>query len=534
MNKRVLVVFALCVVSLGALSLRILSIDAGRYAEVGTYQSSRRVEISKSRGYIYDRNMTPMVNDTSFSALVMKPTISSLNFVRPFVGPEKLVSIKESFSTCNPYLLKLSSKVDAHSTGDVRVVEYKRRYADKQYCTNLIGYLDSSGAGVSGIEKCYDSYLSSNSGILSAAFYVDARGNDLSGIDLEIVDDNYDSSAGVALTIDLKVQKVVEDSLDKYGIDSGCAIAMDPYTGAIRAMASRPSFNPLDVASSLNAPGSPLVNKALAAYPVGSTFKVVVSAAALEKSLAYSEWTYSCTGGVDVSGTLINCFDGTAHGGLNMENALVHSCNSYFINLISDVGAERVLSMAKKMGFGEPFLIASGMSSSAGNLPSTDTLSAPVALANLGFGQGELLATPIQVATAFSAVANGGYFVSPYVYLGLVSPNLELSVNPQLKMDIKEKKKIMSKATSKTLSKMLESVVVENEKGMPNSVSACGKTATAETGVKGVCQTWFAGWYPAESPKLVIVIMKENGRTGISDCGPVFKNIVDTLVDIES
>ena len=537
MNKRVLVIFALCVLSLGLLSLRILSIDAGEYAEVGVYKSSRRMEISRTRGRIYDRNMEPMVNNTELSALVMKPTISALNYVKPYVGTEKLSDLRTSFGAGSPCVMKLPTRIFEKSVGDVRVVEYKRRYADKQYCTHLIGYLDSSGSGVSGIEKCYNSYLNENSGILSAAFYVDAKGRDLSGLDLEIIDDNYDTSAGVALTIDMKVQKAVENSLDRYGIDSGCAVAMDPKTGAIRAMASRPNFNPMDVASSLKEKNSPLVNKTLSAYSVGSTFKVVVAAAALEKSLENGNLAYTCTGGVDVFGTKISCFGGVSHGVLNMEEALVNSCNSYFINLINYIGAEDVLEMAKKMGYGEPFLLASGLVSSAGNLPSLETLSSPVAQANLGFGQGELLATPIQIATAFSAIANGGYFVSPYVYFGLVSSNMELSVNPSLTNDVKEKKRIMSTTTSESLKNMLFSVVEKNEKGKPENTNACGKTATAETGQiingKNVCHTWFAGWFPVDEPQLVIVIMKENGTTGISDCAPVFKNIVDTLVDIE-
>lgn len=535
MQKRIVILFFLTVGSLCALTFKIISINAGDYAEVATYNNSKSLQIVESRGTIYDTNLEPMVNVEDEYAVAMKPTSIALSSVEEYVGAERMAILREELAQGLPVLLRVPQRIEGGD--DIRVVSYKRRYADEQYATHLIGYIDGDGVGVSGLEKSYDDYLSEASGSLRAVFYVDALGRNLGGAEIDILEDGYNLTRGVVLTIDMNVQRVIEDTLERYGWESGSAVAMDPNTGEIKAMVSAPDYDPNNVADSLEAEGSPLLNKALQAYSVGSTFKVVVAAAALEEDSAYAEFKRNCSGSVMCGDTEFKCFDGTVHGEQTMKDALVHSCNTYFIELAREIGAKKIIATAEKMGFGKQNLLASGITAKSGSLPDAESVDTLGELANLGFGQGGLLATPVQLATSFASVANGGTYVVPYLFRGYVDDDGDFSETSESRsarsVGTLGGTRIISRNTSVTLSSMLASAVAENERIRSEKVTAAGKTATAQTGqfVDGVevCHTWFAGWYPADNPELVIVLMKESGVTGVSDCGPVFKNIVDSL-----
>lgn len=535
MHKRIVVLFFLTVGSLCALTFKIISINAGDYAEVATYNNSKSLKIAESRGTVYDTNLEPMVNVQDEYAVAMKPTSIALSSVEEYVGAERMAILREELAQGLPVLLRVPQKVDGGD--DIRVVRYKRRYADEQYATHLIGYIDGDGVGVSGIEKSYDDYLSEAKGSLRAVFYVDALGRNLGGAEIDILEDGYNLTRGVVLTVDMNVQRVVEDMLERYAWESGCAVAMDPNTGEIKAMVSVPEYDPNNVADSLKSEGSPLLNKALQAYSVGSTFKVVVAAAALEEDSSYADFKINCTGSLMCGDTEFKCFDGTAHGEITMREALVHSCNTYFIELAREIGANKIISTAEKMGFGKQNLLALGITAKSGSLPSAESIDTLGELANLGFGQGGLLATPVQLAAAFASVANGGTYVTPYLFRGYVDDDGDFSETSESRsarsVGVLGGTRIISKNTALTLSSMLTSAVSENERIRSETVTAAGKTATAQSGqfVDGeeVCHTWFAGWYPSKDPELVIVLMKESGVTGVSDCGPVFKNIVDSL-----
>lgn len=527
MQKRIVILFLILSLSLCVMSLRILSVDAGDYAKTASYSNSKSILITESRGTIYDCNLEPIVNTQDEYAIAVKPTARGLDSVAAYVGSERLSILRDELSKGNPGLVRVPGEVS--SGKDIKVVAYKRRYADRQYATHLIGYLDTEGQGVTGLEKSYNAYLSENTGALRAAFYVDARGRNLGGADIDILDDGYSTQRGVVLSIDLKIQKAIEEAIDQYAWDSGCAVAMDPNTGEIKAMVSRPDYNQYNISESMKAKNSPLVNKALEAYSVGSTFKVIVSAAALEEDMAYEDSLYTCTGVTKAGNQDFSCYEKTVHGEISMQDALTHSCNTYFIDIARKLGATKIVDTAGKLGFGKKFVLADGIVSKSGNLPLATEFDSPASVANLGFGQGKLLATPLQLATAYSAVANGGIYVEPWLFKGYIDDSGNFSQN----YNTGNKKRVLTPSTCSRLRALLTVSVEENAKAKPEKVTAAGKTATAQTGQyiggKEICHSWFAGWYPAENPKLVIVIMKERGNTGSSDCAPVFKNIVDSL-----
>ena len=187
--------------------------------------------------------------------------------------------------------------------------------------------------------------------------------------------------------------------------------------------------------------------------------------------------------------------------------------------------------MAENLGFGASAELAPGLFSAAGNLPGSSELSSKAALASFSFGQGKLLATPVQIAALAAAVANGGFSVTPKLVLGTTDENGKLSAAP-----IYEKNRVMSEAAAKKLREMMISVVEEGSgaNAKPNRGGAGGKTASAQTGQydkdgNEIVHAWFAGFYPAEEPKYAIAVFAEGMNSGSDFAAPVFKKICDGI-----
>ena len=317
--------------------------------------------------------------------------------------------------------------------------------------------------------------------------------------------------------------------LDEYNVQQGCAVVVDAKTGAIRATASRPTYDPYRISDYLDSESSPLLNRALESFAVGSIFKVAVASCALENGLC--DFQYTCTGSCNVKNVKFGCSGNTAHGKVNLQKALEVSCNTYFINLGQKLGSEKLVETASLLGFGQVHKLAEGIFSESGVLPTVDELSNPAALANFSFGQGSFTATPLQIAQMLCAVANGGKYCEPY---------LVESVTDRFSVENKQKKKYpivaISEETSETLLKMLTSVVENGNASpaRPERFSAAGKPATAQTGIydrngNEICNTWFGGCFPAKNPQYVAVIMKQGGSSGAYDCAPIFKKIADSI-----
>ena len=181
---------------------------------------------------------------------------------------------------------------------------------------------------------------------------------------------------------------------------------LDVHTGEIRAMASLPAYDPNHVAESLADEDSPMINRALWPYSVGSTFKVLVAATAIEQG--YAAHTHDCPGYIQIGDTIFRCHNLAGHGLLNMTQALEKSCNPYFVSLIMKTGGESVAYKASVIGFGSSLELADGITASAGRLPTYEELAVPGQTANFGFGQGYLTATPLQVAQLMATISNDG------------------------------------------------------------------------------------------------------------------------------
>lgn len=527
MGKRAVSVFFVFCLLMGIVSLRIVSLTTGEYAADASLNNTKSIEVSDERAPIYDCNGRLITNTQPLYFAAVKPTAKALSALSDVLDSGELETVKEKISKGYPAVVLVDTP--NINCEDIQIIETVSRYSYNQPAAHLIGYTSSDGEGVAGLEKSFDKLLSANRRCLSAVFASDAQGRTLSGAQItQRIDSDY-KSAGVYLTIDLEIQKIVEACMDSSSVGIGSVVVLDHETGAIRAMASRPVYDPSNVAGSLNAENSPFVNRALCAFAVGSVFKPAIAAAALEQGLSYNI-TYDCTGSIEVGGVEFGCYEHRAHGTVDMRGAIEKSCNSYFIYLAQKMDKESLVSTLSALGFGRGTELCSGIEGSSGNLPQADSLDSPAAVANLSFGQGSLLATPLQIGAYMNTIASGGVYKEPFLIEKAVDAERENFAHED-----RAGEQVLSQETSKLLSVFLKSAV-ENGNGngaKPDACTAAGKTATAQTGTfeNGVelYNTWFAGWFPAEKPRYVVVVMKERGSGGASDCAPVFKKIADSL-----
>ena len=376
-------------------------------------------------------------------------------------------------------LLVAKAEKKGRSRGEVDAAAcWLTGYSQEQLAPHVVGYLDSLGGGAAGIELAMDDVLSQCGGEISVTYRVDAVGRVLAGEEPQVVNTLEESAAGVALTLDSAIQRLAQQAAQKLG--KGAVVVTEAPGCKIRAVASVPDFSPLDLSEATQREDSPLVNRAFSAYAPGSVFKVAVAAALLEEGLG--ELTFTCVGSLNAGGLQFHCVDSTAHGELDLEGALAHSCNCYFINAARVLGGQEILSMAYNLGFGSAQEFGRGLWTAAGELPTLQSLGNARALANFSFGQGELTATPLQVCSMLNAVASGGQYTAPQLLEGLVSQTGELR---PLSSAAPQQAQVMQPSTARALQQALRTAAQEGtgQAAAPEGAAVGIKTGTAQTGV---------------------------------------------------
>lgn len=512
------------VFSFTALSGKILYISTN--AELVAAQPHIRVrELGKRTGTVYDRNGEKLTNRETKTFVCAKPTTENAVTVNKIKGKtftEETV-LKGYFTT-----FALNEDTAVTESEDLKTFKVFKRYSDC-VALHILGYTDTSGNGVSGIEKYYQKEIENCKGTLSVAYSADALGRMLVGESVEIRDDNYYSNGGIMLTLDRKIQIITENAMENGNIDKGAAVVLDVKTSAILACASTPTYERDNMEKYLKSDESPFLNRALEAFPVGSVFKPVTAAAALENGITLTD--FYCKGYIEKSGNRFNCNKTAGHGKIDFNTAVALSCNPYFIELSTRVGGKELLSTAEKLGFGKAIDLGNGFLTASGNLPDLKELNSDAATGNLGFGQGKLTASPLQIATLFAAIANNGTYNTPYIYKGFVNENGSLTPAIQDKG-----KRVLSENTCKILKNALSKTITEGtgKVAFSSLFDSCAKTATAESGQydeKGneIKYCWFTGFFPEYDPQYVICILKENGSSGGTDGAPVFKEISEKI-----
>jgi cell division protein FtsI/penicillin-binding protein 2 len=467
-------------------------IFSNHYTVSDSYNSySLTVDVNEPQLYYSDRSR--INNNIPILRAVIRPTTSDLAEVSKIYDRDTANSIIRELKEGYPVVHEIPSK-------DTQLRVLTAYNTD----TNLRQLISTESSGVL-------SHCGLNNQKLSVNYHIDAKGRILTGDNGTVRDAEYLSREGYILTIDKTLQQHAFDAAKS--LKSGAVIIMDAKTARILAC--------------VNKPDETYLNKAFSQFSVGSVFKLVTTACALENHLDYS---YICNGAVTVGDTVYNCQKNHKHGFVNLKSALAYSCNCYFINLALELGADKLRSTAVDLGFGKNIDLFNGWNMETSSIPSADDLTSKGELALFGFGQGKLTASPLQICSLLCTISHDGRYSQPSLVRAKKEKNGSITeYNPP------DEKHILSKETSKTLLEYMRYVVSDGTalNADTNSHKSAGKTATAQTGQfhsgREIYHTWFAGVYPYDAPQYCIVVMCEDGTSGAADCCPVFRTIVENL-----
>jgi penicillin-binding protein A len=350
----------------------------------------------------------------------------------------------------------------------------------------------------------------------------------------------------IVTNLDPKAQEVALGDLESAGF--GAVVAIEPSTGAIKVMASNPSYNPNAVPASLEKLNlekvtTPLINRAsFARYPPGSTFKVVTAAAGLEAGVITPETTINAPGSIIDEGHALDNDGLIDWGPISLDTALTNSVNTWFGQLGQKLGQDKLFSMMEKFGFNakppidlpEEELFESGVYDyESGRML---TRNDPVDLARVAIGQERLLATPLQIAMVAAAVANHGKLMKPQIWNRVV--NADGSVTKRMSPAVYSEP--ITAKTAEELTTAMEGVVSEGTgtNAAISGVQVAGKTGTAETPGNEACgggseenQGWFMGFVPADHPKIAIAASVEcTTQFGNDVAAPIFRDVAETIL----
>ena len=526
MKRRGVVFYITFVVSLTLVLMRCYWLASGenvRQARAVTGGRERELTLYKTKGIIYDENMNPLAGGQRCWYMVVNPRdfdLNQLDLLLSYCEADR-EEVRKRLTKEAPFVLAAEVRPEA-MTG-VYITEGVSRYSG--VAQHVIGYLDQAGeVGLAGIEKEYDSFLSLFSDDVGVTYSADAVQGALSGLGI-LREEQTQTENGVVLTLNRDLCEVLEETMADY-ISSGAAIIMDCNSGALKAVCSSPGYDEQKILDYLESSEGELYNRAFGAQTVGSVFKIVVAACALENGM--ENYSYTCEGGIKIGEWTFACHQHAGQKELGLKEAFSESCNSYFIALGQLLGYDKIAEMAARFGFGQETEVLGAIKGSAGNFPEEN---GSLALANLSIGQGALTASPLQIAKMTAVIANGGI-------LPRVSVEKSIYLDGEFYSEEAEcGERILDDAVAGKLREYCIYTVEEGtgKNAKPANGSAGGKTASAQTGSTAggteKLNVYFTGFYPAEDPQYVITVFAENGVSGGKTCAPVFCEICDFIAE---
>ena len=488
---------------------------------------SRDLPVEASRGRILDRNGVILADNLTTTSLVLVPNqIKNKKLVTKSLSKilgvsyeemKKHVYKKTSIERVHPEGRRLSYEIAQKITnlkldGVYLVKEAKRNYPYGNLLSHVLGYVGIDNQGLSGLELQYDKYLTGESGAIK--YFSDAKGNKLNLADIYL---EPQDGMDIQLTIDINIQKSIERELDNvvsmFEPEMALAIVINPNTGEIYGMSSRPTFNP----NNYQKYNVEVLNRNLpiwASYEPGSTQKIVTMTAAVEeKVINIDKDHFYDSGSVLISGSKIKCWKAGGHGDQTYMEVLQNSCNPGFVKLGQLLGKDKLFSYLDKFGFGEKTGI--DLSGEGRGIIFPLSKVGDLELVTTAFGQG-ISVTPIQQVSAVSAVVNGGYLYTPYVVNNILEKE---SGNVIEHFNKKLKRKVISDETSKIMRRALENVVAlgGGRSAYIDGYRIGGKTGTAQKQENGVYLVnnyimSFMSVVPANDPKAVLYIAIDNPK----------------------
>lgn len=592
-RKRFKIVFAVVSIMISLLIIRMWHLQVIRGDELRQRSENNSVRLRKIkplRGLILDTNGHVLVDNQPSFDIIFVPTharntddvaykLRSLLAARSLELTSEIPSLgrKRWFPPVkidrNISIEKLAI-IETH-TADLPGVTVEivpiRKYLSGEMTAHIIGYTGevspeelkkdaNSSLGVGdiigkdGLEKQLDQYLKGRSGAQQVE--VNVLGKEIKVIGkIEPV-----SGHNVVLTIDAFLQKIAWEEMKG---KAGAVAAIDPRNGDVLALVSTPSFNPNVFNGGISQddweelstdPFHPLGNRAISGqYPPGSTYKLIVAAAALEEKLITPDTSFNCAGSLELGNRKYRCWNKHGHGRVSLHRAIVESCDVYFYNLGKLVGVDTIAEYARAFGLGQ----ATGINlpqEKSGLIPTSEWKLSRFKEAwqlgetlSIAIGQGFDLVTPIQLANAYATLANGGTVYKPRIVkrIETVDGRLLKTFDPEQKSTLP-----LSKGNMDILTRALWGVVNENGGTgyalRRKEADVCGKTGTAQVvgmpddkagskkriiSAKFRDHALFACFAPYKNPEIAVAVIAENAGHGGSAAAPIARKIIDAYFD---
>ena len=452
-----------------------------------------------------------------------------------------------------------TAEIDAETLARFRPQGWESMTAEERLKANPLGYDPGDVIGATGVERSWESYLRGQRGWEKRV--VDARGRYRTGPETERLLDAPSrqeplSGRDLRLTIDIDLVQSIERAMRPHA--AGSAVVVDVRTGRLLAMYSKPDFDPNDLSGGAGRDRiresfnklytdslRPMLDKTTSgAFQPGSTFKPFSALAALEDKIVDPSEHERCDGYLSFGRRIFHCTH--VHGKVDMHDAIAESCNIYFFKLAESVGMDRIARVATEFGLGQKTGIGVNPESS-GRIPTRSWYALRYKgqfrigfTLNTSIGQGATTVTPLQLALAYAAIANGGTVYSPQLVRAVETTNGDVV------QDFPPRVRQKAKIAPENLSRVNEALaaVVNDAKGTAYpvrdpSLDVAGKTGTAQTGYVNTGgdepkkawylardHAWFAAYSPAKAPEIAVVVLVEHGGSGPTVAAPIAMQIV--------
>lgn len=595
-RRLMIVAIGVFVVLLGRLAyLQVIEGDALQQASTRNYV--RTVMLPADRGTLYDRNGKVLaINRPSFDLYVTPAQVEDVDALieglRTVIDLDELDAVRLREQVEEPrgmwryraarvardidrQRVALAEALRSRIDGISIRVHYQREYPEGEIGAHLVGYLGKprpdevaahgdrynadSMLGRFGLERRFEDVLAGHNGY--ERYAVDARGaRQNGGWSIAALNDMVTRRAprrghDVRLTVDIEVQRILAAALAPY--ESGAAVVMDPRDGSIRGIISKPSFDPNAWSGRLTPeakqaidenPYNPMLDKAVHAYFPGSVYKVVTALAALEEGILDADEPIESPGAYEYGNRVFHCHKRSGHGAVNLDGAMAASADVYFYKLGEQLGIDRLAVHARRFGFGEKTGLGIN-GESAGEVPTRDFhdkhtrggFQHGLALST-AIGQGAVRTSPVQMAAAYAALANGGTVFEARIVDRITTQDGETvtAFPPRPVRDLQA-----TDAHIAAVNQSLERAVNDPKLATGHLAAVVGGRVAGKTGtaqVRNIVRghlsqdvkrfrdrdhAWFAAFAPYESPKLVVVVFLEHGGSGGKDAAPVAREIIE-------
>lgn len=569
-KRLVLVLICACILFLGLIirTCYLQLVKGGWLSTKASEQQTREIPIQAKRGTIYDKNMKPLAVSATKYTIWCKPVEvknkkEAAKKLSEIIEDKDYEEILKLVSKTDTALVRIerwidddvADKIQNLSISGIWIAEDpKRYYPYGNFASYVLGHTSSDGTGVTAIELKYDKYLQGKEGKLIIG--TDASGREIN----QGVEQYYEATQGngIVLTIDEVIQSYAEKAAQKaYELNNAKRvkiIAMDPKTGDILAMTSKPDYDPntpteaiypyfqelldeYEEDKKINAYYEMWRNTLISdTYEPGSTFKLITSTASIEENVIKKGEHFTCTGSVTVEGKRIKCWRSyRPHGSETFEQGVQNSCNPVFVELGKRLGVKKLYDYIE--GFGLTSKTNIDLVGEANSILYKEKDVGPVELATISFGQ-SISVTPIQLITAVSAIVNDGKLMQPRIVKAYTDN--EGNITEELKT--KTVRQVISKETSAKMREVMESVVTEGGGKIAYlpGYRLGGKTGTAQKVIDGkyaqgkyICS--FIGVAPCDDPQIVVLAIVDEPTDvvafGSTTAGPIIKEVMSQSLE---